>query len=61
MVFFKKLGISNILIIIVCAIIIVFAEYLFLTGDELHGIFIGLWVPTILGLVILLKLVKNER
>lgn len=61
MVFLKKLGISNILIIIVCAIIIVFAEYLFLTGDELHGIFIGLWVPTILGLVILLKLVKNER
>lgn len=61
MVFLKKLGISNLLIILVCAIIIVFAEYLFLTGDQLHGIFIGLWVPTILGLVILLKLVKNER
>ena len=58
---FKKLGATNVFIILICIIIIAVAEYLFLTGDELHGIFIGLWVPTILGIVILLKLSKNER
>lgn len=58
---FKKLGATNVFIILICVIIIAVAEYLFLTGDELHGIFIGLWVPTILGIVILLKLSKNER
>ncbi len=57
---FKKLGGSNVFIIAICVIIIVVAEYLFLTGAELHGIFIGLWVPTILGLVIVLKQAKNE-
>jgi hypothetical protein len=41
--------------------IILISEYLFLTGDELHGIFIGLWAPTLLGLSIYLKLIRNER
>ncbi|WP_321254789.1 hypothetical protein [Psychroserpens sp.] len=43
------------------ALIIVVAEYLFLRGDELHGIFIGLWAPTLLGIVIFIKQIKNER
>jgi len=37
----------------------VVAEYMFLNGDELHAIFIGLWVPTILGLVIFIKQIIN--
>jgi hypothetical protein len=44
-----------------CILIIIMAEYLFLTGDKLHGIFIGIWAPTLLGVMIYLKLIKNEH
>jgi hypothetical protein len=57
----KNLGKANFLILALCVLIILVAEYLFLTGDELHGIFVGLWAPTLLGLTIYLKLIGNER
>ncbi len=59
--FIKKLGLSNILMLVVCAIIIIIAEYLFLSGNKLHGIFLGLWAPTLLGIMIYIKLIKDER
>ena len=43
-----------------CFIIIIIAEYLFLSGNKLHGIFIGLWAPTLLGVLIYLKLIEHE-
>ena len=57
----KKIGLSNLLILLLCASIILLSEYLFLTGEKLHGIFIGLWAPTLLGVIIYLKLIKYER
>jgi len=57
--FFKKLGTSNLLMLLLCAVIILVAEYLFLSGDQLHGIFVGLWAPTLLGVMIYLKLVDD--
>ncbi|WP_036841653.1 hypothetical protein [Polaribacter sp. Hel_I_88] len=57
----KNLGVANILMLLLCLLIIIIAEYLFLTGDKLHGIFIGLWAPTLLGVMIYLKLITNER
>ncbi|TPV32418.1 hypothetical protein FJ651_12715 [Paucihalobacter ruber] len=57
--YFKKLGLANFLMLLLCVVIIVVAEYLFLTGDELHGIFVGLWAPTLLGVMIYLKLVND--
>tara|TARA_B110001450_G_scaffold235962_1_gene241066 strand:- start:198 stop:386 length:189 start_codon:yes stop_codon:yes gene_type:complete len=59
--FIKKLGSGNFLMLILCALIIFLAEYLFLSGDKLHGIFLGLWAPTLLGVMIYIKLVKDER
>lgn len=53
--FFKKLGPSNLFILGLCALIIMVSEYLFLRGDEIHAIFIGLWAPTLLGVVIFIK------
>lgn len=35
--------------------IIVVAEYRFLQGKELEAIFIGIWGPTLLGLINFLK------
>jgi hypothetical protein len=57
--YFKRLGLANFLMLLLCVAIIVVAEYLFLTGDELHGIFVGLWAPTLLGVMIYLKLVND--
>ena len=45
----------------ICAVIIVVAEYLFLRGDQLHAIFIGLWAPTLLGIVIFIKQIFHGR
>jgi hypothetical protein len=59
--FYKKIGLANLLILLLCAVIIIVAEYLFLTGDQLHGIFIGLWAPTILGIVIFINQITNGR
>ncbi|WP_040280962.1 hypothetical protein [Psychroserpens damuponensis] len=59
--FIKKIGLANFLLLLLCAIIIGVAEYLFLRGDHLHAIFIGLWAPTLLLVVIFIKQIKNER
>ncbi|MGC1206090.1 MAG: hypothetical protein WA839_14550 [Flavobacteriaceae bacterium] len=59
--FIKKIGPANLFMLALCAIIIFVAEYLFLKGNELHGIFIGLWAPTLLGIIIFIKQIKNER
>jgi len=59
--YFKKLGTANLLMLLLCVAIIIVAEYLFLTGDRLHGIFVGLWAPTLLGVMIYLKLIENGR
>lgn len=57
----KTLRLPDLLMLGLCIMIILVSEYLFLSGDELHGIFIGLWAPTLLGVMIYLKLAKNER
>lgn len=57
----KKMGTANILMLVLCILIIIVAEYLFLSGDKLHGIFLGLWAPTLLGIMIYLKLISRER
>ena len=57
--YFKKLGTANLLMLILCAVNILVAEYLFLTGDQMHGIFVGLWAPTLLGVMIYLRLVDH--
>jgi len=57
----RKLGLGNIFMLGLCILIIIIAEYLFLTGNKLHGIFLGLWAPTLLGVMIYLKLVYSER
>lgn len=59
--FFQKLGLANFFMLLLCVVIIGVAEYLFLSGDEMHGIFIGLWAPTLLGVMIYLKLISHDR
>lgn len=48
------------LLFVAAAISLVFSEALWFSGDHLHAIFVGLWVPTILCFGIYLKLVKHN-
>ena len=59
--FQKDVKTGNLLMLILCVLIIIVAEYLFLSGEQLHGIFLGLWAPTLLGVMIYLKLIDRER
>ena len=48
----KNFSISELAILIMCVICIFVSEYIYLTqGDALKAIFIGLWPPTMLGLL----------
>lgn len=47
--FVKRIGIWNLVMLLVVCCTIIIAEVVFLMGHKLSGIFIGLWAPTILG------------
>jgi len=48
----KKFNVSEILILVVSVVCIFVSEYIFLIqNDPMKAIFIGLWPPTMLGLV----------
>jgi len=48
----KKFNVSEILILVVSVVCIFVSEYIFLfQNDPMKAIFIGLWPPTMLGLV----------
>ena len=57
--FIKKMGFGYFIMLILCVIIIIVAEYMFLTGEQLHGLFLGLWAPMLIGIMIFFKLVDN--
>ncbi|PSG91173.1 hypothetical protein C7H61_07955 [Mesoflavibacter zeaxanthinifaciens subsp. sabulilitoris] len=59
--YIKKLGWANIFMLILCLAIIIVAEYLFLNGYQLHGIFIGLWAPMLIGILIFIKLINDGK
>jgi hypothetical protein len=57
----KNFKISEILILIFAIIIIFVSEYYFLVlGDVNKAIFIGLWPPTIIGLLIFINLKSKQ-
>ncbi len=59
--FIKKIGVTNLLMLMLCFAIIIFAEYQFLSGNKLEAIFMGLWCPTLLGVLIYFRLVNNGK
>ncbi len=55
----NKFSISELGILILCVVCIFVSEYIYLShGDPLKAIFIGLWPPTILGL---LNFINSKR
>ena len=58
---FKKFTISDIFMLLAAFLSLIFSEILWFQGEKEAGIFIGLWVPSILGFAILLKLINNQK
>jgi hypothetical protein len=56
--YLKSFGPAGIIGLAAALLIIIVAEYLFFTGEELKAIFVGLWAPTLLGFLNYLKLRK---
>ena len=56
--FVERLGLMNVVLLVVVLSIIVVSELRFLQGEKLEAIFIGLWAPTILGFMYYLKYKK---
>ena len=53
--FIKKIGIMNVVMLLVVFSVIIVSEVMFLQGRKLDAIFIAFWAPTILGFMILLN------
>tara|TARA_R110000772_G_scaffold16358_1_gene46567 strand:- start:72 stop:254 length:183 start_codon:yes stop_codon:yes gene_type:complete len=56
--FIDRVGLANVIMLIVVLSIIVVSEVLFLSGKKLDAIFIAFWAPTILGFMNYLKYKK---
>ena len=58
---FKNFTASDLLMLTAAFLSLIFSELLWFKGEKEAAIFIGLWVPSILGFAILLKLIKNQK
>lgn len=57
----KKFTTSDKLLFVAALLSLIFAEVLYFQGHREDGIFIGLWVPSILAFGIYLKLINNTK
>ncbi|MFN7258559.1 MAG: hypothetical protein ACK5TU_01555 [Cyclobacteriaceae bacterium] len=57
---FKKFTIADKLLILSAILSLVFAEISWFKGEKEAAIFVGLWVPSILGFGIYLKLINGK-
>ena len=58
---FKKFTVSDILLLAAALLSLIASEFIWFNGDKQGALFIGLWVPSILGFAIFLKLLKTPR
>ena len=57
----KKLSKTDIIMLFLALMSLVFSEIMWFRGEQEGALFIGLWVPSILGFAIYLKLLKIEN
>jgi hypothetical protein len=58
---FKKFTITDKLLFISAIFSLIYSEVLYFQGEKIEGIFIGLWVPSILAFGIYLKLINQSK
>ena len=57
----KKLSKTDLIMLFLAFVCLIFAEIMWFQGEQQGALFIGLWVPSILGFAIYLKLLKIEN
>ena len=57
----KKLSGTDKIMLLLAILSLIFSEIMWFQGDKDGAFFIGLWVPSILGFAIYLKLLKIEN
>ena len=57
----NKLTITDILMLLAAFLSLIFSEILWFKGEKEAAIFVGLWVPSILGFAIYLKLLNKQK
>lgn len=57
----NKFTLADKLLFVAAFLSLVYSEILFFNGNADQAIFIGLWVPSILGFGIYLKILKNHK
>jgi len=58
---FKKISKTVIIMLSLAIMSLIFSEVMWFQGEKEGALFIGLWVPSILGFAIYLKLLKIEN
>lgn len=58
---FKKLNKTDLIMLFLALVSLIFAEYSWFTGEKDAALFVGLWVPSILAFAIYLKLIKIDN
>ena len=57
----NKLSKTDLIMLFLAFLSLIFSEIMWFNGENEGAIFIGLWVPSILGFAIYLKLLKIEN
>jgi hypothetical protein len=57
----KKLSRTDVIMLSLAFLCLIFSETMWFLGEKEGALFIGFWVPSILGFAIYLKLLKIEK
>jgi lipopolysaccharide export LptBFGC system permease protein LptF len=57
----KKFSKTDIIMLFLAFLCLIFSELMWFGGEKEGALFVGLWVPSILGFAIYLKLLKIEN
>ena len=57
----KKLSRVDLIMLVLAFLSLIVSETMWFTGEQQGALFIGLWVPSILGFAIYLKLLKIDK
>lgn len=58
---FKKFTLADKILFVLAFASLIYSEVLFFSGSIERALFIGLWVPSIIGFGIYLKLLNNKK
>ncbi|MSU68643.1 MAG: hypothetical protein CK548_04940 [Opitutia bacterium] len=58
---FKRFSLTDKLLFVAAFLSLIFSEIIYFQGQKLDAIFVGIWVPSILGFGIYLKLIGRTK